>query len=120
LRVGETQAQAMAITKSWEHRAVATLDAPEGLVPEERRRELPWLIGASLIILAGLLMTGFAKTVNFPEQEARLARGELLNLNTVDDPEQLLPFLIVFPNLEERRSAAEKIWTALERSKPLP
>jgi cell division protein FtsW (lipid II flippase)/cell division protein FtsI/penicillin-binding protein 2 len=109
----------MAVTKSWEQRVVITLDPAEAAPPEERRQELPWLIGASVMVLFGLLMAGFAKTQNFPDLGARLGRGELLNLNAIHEPEQLLPFLIVFPP-DQRQSAAEKIWTALERSKPLP
>ena len=68
----------MAVTKSWELRVVTTLDRPTE-PPPERRRELPWLIGASAMVLAGLLMTGFAKMQNFADVEARLERGELLN-----------------------------------------
>ena len=56
----------MAVTKSWELRVVTTLDRPTG-PPPERRRELPWLIGASAMVLAGLLMTGFAKMQNFAD-----------------------------------------------------
>ncbi len=109
----------MAVTKSWELRVVTTLERPAG-APPERRRELPWLIGASLMVSAGLLMTGFAKTQNFPDIEARLERGELLNLNAVRTPEQVLPFLNALPNAEERQAAAEKIVAAISPSKPLP
>ena len=66
----------MAITKSWEQRAVVTLDRAKEPSPEERRRELPWLIGASVMVLFGLLMAAFAKTQNFTDLETRLARGE--------------------------------------------
>src|SRR5437868_3157189 len=109
----------MAVTKSWEQRVVVTLDRAKEPPPEERRRELPWLIGASAIALCGLLMAAFAKTQNFPDLEARLGRGELLDLNAIQSSEQLLPFLAVFPS-EARQAAADKVWDALERSRPLP
>src|ERR1700682_4023888 len=106
----------MAVTKSWEQRVVITLDPAEAPAPEERRQELPWLVGASVMVLAGLLMAGFAKTQNFPDLEARLARGELLNLNTIQEPDQLRAFLSVFPP-EQRQAAAERIWGAIELSR---
>ena len=45
------------------------------------------------MVCAGLAMVLFAKTANFRDSQARLDRGELLNLNTARDPETLLPFL---------------------------
>src|SRR5260370_3231793 len=71
------------------------------------------------MVLAGVLMAGFAKTQNFPELEGRLGRGELLNLNTIQEPDQLLTCLNVFPP-EQRQAAAERIWTAIELSRPIP
>ena len=109
----------MAVTKSWEQRTVVTLDRAKEPPPEERRRELPWLVGASVMVLFGLLMAGFAKTQNFADLEARLERGELLNLNAIQNPEQLLPFLAVF-SADARQAASERIWAELERSRPLP
>src|SRR5260370_33995504 len=71
------------------------------------------------MVLAGVLMAGFAKTQNFPELEGRLGRGELLNLNTIQEPDQLLTFLNVFPP-EQRQAAAERIWTAIQPPRRLP
>ncbi len=109
----------MAVTKSWEQRAAATLEPVKRRTPEERRRELPWLIGASVMVCMGLLMAGFAKTQDFPELQAKLGRGELLNLNQVTEREQLLPFLLA-TNPDERQAEADQIWEVIERSKPLP
>ena len=72
-------------------------------------REFAWLALSSVLVAAGLLMVYSAKTQSFPEQSAALARGELLDLNRVSKPEQLLPFLQVFQDEAERGAAANKI-----------
>src|ERR1051325_7444919 len=97
----------MAVTKSWERETVVALEELES-TPRERRRELPWLLGASALILAGLLLTAFAKTEGFQEACVRLSRRELLNLNALANPDELTPFLITFRNQEERRKADRK------------
>ena len=109
----------MAVTRSWEQRAIVQIGF-EQRVPPERRRELPWLIGASLVVSAGLALVFLAKTANFHEQSARLERKELLNLNAVREPEEMLPFLQVFSDPVERELAAEKILAYLEKHRPLP
>ena len=110
----------MAVTRSWEQRAVLTLAPEKRKTPRERRRELPWLIGASVMVCAGLLMAGFAKTQDFPESQAKLGHGELLNLNQAGGREQLLPFLLGFTNAEAREAEADQLWSVIERSRPLP
>jgi len=62
----------MAVTKSWEHRTAIAIEESEG-APRERRRELPWLIGSSVILCAGLLLTILSKTQDFPDLEASSA-----------------------------------------------
>jgi cell division protein FtsI/penicillin-binding protein 2/cell division protein FtsW (lipid II flippase) len=110
----------MVVTRSWEHTQAVRLGIGETHVPRERRREMFWLLGASLAIAAGLALVVLAKTEDFSEQQAKLDRGELLNLNAVTGEEQLLPFLQVFTNSAERDRAAEKIWTYLQDHRPLP
>ena len=110
----------MAVTRSWEQRAVAALDPPQRRTPPERRRELPWLAGASLLVLAGLLMAAFGKMQEFAQVEDKLSRGELLNLNTAAGPDELSPFLLGFASADERQAAAESVWRRIERSRPLP
>src|SRR5205823_9278745 len=75
---------------------------------------------ASILVAAGLALVLLAKTEDFPDQRARLARGEVLDLNTVTAQEQLLPFLQVFANTEHRAQAADKVWAYLETHQPLP
>lgn len=107
----------MALTKSWEQKAALSIEPP---VPPERRRELRWLAGASLLVAAGLALVYFAKTQDFPALEDRLRQGGLLNLNTVAGPDQLLPYLLVFSDAAERQAVAERVWAYLEASRPLP
>jgi hypothetical protein len=68
----------------------------------------------------GLLMVYSAKTQAFPALSAALARGELLDLNQVSKPEQLLPFLQVFQDEAERRAVAKKVFDYLSTHRPLP
>ena len=109
----------MAVTKSWEQRTIVRIGPWGKSAPIERRRELPWLMGASVMVCAGLAMVLFAKTSDFRESQARLDRGELLNLNTARDPEALLPFLQVFRDPDERALVAERIWGYLGTHQPL-
>ncbi|MBV9771570.1 MAG: FtsW/RodA/SpoVE family cell cycle protein, partial [Bryobacterales bacterium] len=69
-----------------------------------------WLLASSLMVGAGLLLVYSAKTQNFPQISGALARGELLDLNRVTKPEQLLPFLNVFQDEAQREAIANKIF----------
>ena len=92
----------MAVTKSWELSQSVRFGPREIPVPPERRREMIWLLGASLVVAAGLVLVLLAKTEDFAARQARLDRSELLDLNTVTGPEQLLPFLQVYADQAER------------------
>jgi len=107
----------MAVTRSWEQKAALTLAPP---VPPERRRELYWLAGASLVVAAGLALVYFAKTQDFAESQDRLNHGALLNLNAVSGPEQLLPYLLTFSDAGERETVVGRVWDYLQTSRPLP
>ena len=61
-----------------------------------------------------------AKTQRFPELSAALARGELLDLNRVSNPEQLLPFLQVFQDEAERQRVATKLFDYVTTHRLLP
>src|SRR5262245_43411709 len=110
----------MAITKSWELSQSVRFGPRDIPVPRERRREMFWMLGASLVVAAGLALVVLAKTEDFAGQRARLDRGELLDLNTVTGPEQLFPFLQVYSDQAERATVAENIWHYLRSHRPLP
>ena len=75
--------------------------------------------GASVLVSAGLSLVYSAKTQNFPDLSARLDRGELLDLNRVTRPDQLAPFLQIFPGDAERKAVAAKIFDFLAAHRPL-
>ena len=109
----------MAVTKSWEAKVLATKAAAmaSGRVAW---REFAWLGATSLMVGVGLLLVYSAKTREFPALGGALARGELLDLNQVSKPEQLLPFLQVFPDDGQRQMVANKVFDYLETHRPLP
>jgi len=78
------------------------------------------LLGASLVVSCGLLLVFLAKTQDFPETQARLASGELLNVNAVSAPQQLAPALEVFSDPAQRDSVAQRLFDFMERHRPLP
>ncbi len=110
----------MATTKSWE-RNLAT-KAPSWRQPPvtERRREFWWLLGATLLVSAGLLLVFQAKTQDFAEEQAKLDRGEIVNLNAITAPAQLAPALLGFADSRERETAAQDTWLFLKQHQPLP
>jgi cell division protein FtsW (lipid II flippase)/cell division protein FtsI/penicillin-binding protein 2 len=110
----------MAVTKTWEARAAARLAFADVPKPWERRREAWWLAGASLLVACGLALVIAAKTQDFPDLAARLAHSELLNLNTVERPEQLLPVLQAIPDSGERAAIAGRISAYLANHHPVP
>jgi len=111
----------LAVTKSWESKVLAT--GTRGGVAAPRRlawRQFAWLAATSVMVGVGLLVVYSARTREFPEQSGALARGELLDLNQVSKPEQLLPFLLVFPDEAERAAVAGKMFEYLASHRPLP
>jgi cell division protein FtsW (lipid II flippase) len=108
----------VAVTKSWEAKVLA-VGTESGAPRRIGLREFAWLAGASLLVSIGLALVYSAKTHNFAELSARLGRGELLDLNTVTKPDQLLPFLKIFPNDSEREAAANKIFDFLTVHRPV-
>jgi cell division protein FtsW (lipid II flippase) len=111
----------LAVTKSWESKVLATgtrgASAAGGRIAW---REFAWLAATSVLVGVGLLLVYSAKTREFPALAGALARGELLDLNQVTKPEQLLSFLQVFPDDGQRQMAAGKVFDYLETHRPLP
>ncbi|HTU47041.1 MAG TPA: FtsW/RodA/SpoVE family cell cycle protein [Bryobacteraceae bacterium] len=108
----------MAVTKTWEARTAASVRVAEEFKPAERRRETWWLAGASAVVACGLALVLIAKTQDFPDLRSRLDRGELLNLNQVTQPEQLLPVLQVIADASEREAIAERFSSYLQEHRP--
>ena len=68
----------MAVTRSWEQRTMVQVGPWEKTAPAERRHELPWLIGASVMVVMGLILVLVAKTSNFREMSERLGAANSL------------------------------------------
>lgn len=101
----------MAVTNTWEGRAAARFAAAEAFEPRERRRETWWLAGASVLVACGLALVVIAKTQDL--------RGDLLNLNEVTEPGQLLPVLQAIAGSDARQAVAERIWSYLDEHRPV-
>ena len=110
----------MAITKSWEESIAVRLEVNTKIKQTARQQEMYWLIGASVMVIAGLVLVLFAKTQDFAEQQLRIDRHELIDLNGVQSPEQLLPGLTFFSERRERQLAADRLFHYLEANRPLP
>ena len=111
---------ALAVTKSWESNVLFHGRQRRGGGREALAgASLSWLALSSVLVAAGLLMVYSAKTQNFPELSAALARGELLDLNQVSKPEQLLPFLQVFQDEAQREQVANKMFDYLATHRPI-
>jgi hypothetical protein len=110
----------LAVTKSWESKVLATGTRAGAAPGRIGWREYAWLAGASVIVGVGLLLVYSAKTREFPALSEALARGELLDLNQVSKPEQLLPFFEVFADEDEREAVASKVFDYLASHRPLP
>lgn len=78
--------------------------------PVWRLRELIWLIGAGLLVAAGLNLVYRAKTQDFPALQQGLAAKRILNLNGLSTREDLLPLLSTIPDAKQRQEAARRIY----------
>lgn len=98
-----------------------TVTAVPGLRPGPvpRRREALLLSGGLAVVLLGLLLVYLAVTRPLADVPAKLASGEIQNLNALDSSEKLLPLLDFYDSAEERTFVAETIWRRLHES-PAP
>ena len=107
----------MPVTRSWtapgSRPAVVAIESRRG-----ERQEFLWLIAASVFVAAALAMVFGAKTQDFAEVERKLAHGELVNLNTVDGPQDLVPMMQSFP-APQREEIANRTFDFLQRARPL-
>ena len=109
----------MAVTRSWESKVLAVDKASGAVAGRIGWSKLAWLAGASVVVLAGLTFVYSAKTHDLSELSARLNRGELLDLNQVAKPADLLPFLQVYPDVSERELVAKNIFQYLADRRPI-
>ncbi len=110
----------MAVTRSWESNVIAARARRAAAPWRVGSGEFVWLAFASLMVGSGLLLVFSAKTHNFPAVSEALAHGELLDLNRVDNSQQLLPFLQLFQDPEQRELTADKMFAYLSAHQPLP
>jgi cell division protein FtsI/penicillin-binding protein 2/cell division protein FtsW (lipid II flippase) len=102
----------MAVTRSW----TASGTRPSVVAVKHAaatKGNLTWLICASLFVAAGLASVYAAKSFAMADAD------RLVNLNTVQSPDQLLPLLESFPSGEQRRQVAEQTFEYLERVRPV-
>src|SRR6185503_6508575 len=90
-----------------------------------RGKELVGLLLSSVVIILGLWLVLQAKLVRptpFDTVESLITSRQLLNLNTIDRREALLPFLTSFESAYDKQFAAQKIYDflKLEGSTPVP
>jgi cell division protein FtsW (lipid II flippase)/cell division protein FtsI/penicillin-binding protein 2 len=116
------EAQPVAVTKSWESKVLSLggrPGAPGAAVSRIGWREFAWLAAATLFVSIGLLLVYSAKTAHFGELASSLDRGELLDLNHLDQPADLLPFLLVFSDASERAAVAQRTYEFLSARQPV-
>ena len=105
----------MAVTRSWTAAgAKPAVIAVAG--PRPARRGPGWLVAASAMVAIGLAMVYTAKMQRIGHE---LVNVQLVNLNTVTSPEELLPLLESFADRTERAQVAETMFEFLQRHRPL-
>src|SRR5277367_3271107 len=109
----------MAVTKSWEQAAFVKLTADAHTRPGRGLQRI-FLAGASLLVMWGLLLTYWGKTQSFVVLQKKLDHGELLNLNRVETPDQIAPFLQNSRDPVERGMAAGRVFEFLRSTGPIP
>ncbi len=102
----------MPVTRSWTAHGPSPLAVSIRPSPQPRSEWL-WIIGASLLVAAGLASVFAAKSLQMADA------AHLVNLNTVTSASDLLPLLEPFPNREERSLVAGKTFDYLQRIRPI-
>jgi cell division protein FtsW (lipid II flippase)/cell division protein FtsI/penicillin-binding protein 2 len=110
----------MATTKSWERTLSTKASSWRPQPPTERRREFWWLLATTLLVSTGLLLVLRAKTQDFTDEQAKLDKGEIIDLNALTVPAQLAPALRGFSDPREREIVTQKAWVFLTAHQPLP
>jgi cell division protein FtsI/penicillin-binding protein 2/cell division protein FtsW (lipid II flippase) len=110
----------MAVTKSWDSRVAPQIAFGGTVRNTERRREFWWLLGVTLLVGYGLAVVFAAKTQDFPDLQAKLTSGDLLNLDATPTKETLDKALVRIDDSAERAYVAERLQTFLAAHGPLP
>ncbi|MFL6198696.1 MAG: FtsW/RodA/SpoVE family cell cycle protein [Thermoanaerobaculia bacterium] len=90
-----------------------------GLRPAARNREMALLGGGLAVVLLGLLLAYLAVSKPLADVEKGVASGNVLNLNDLRQPEDLLPLLGFVTEPVERTFVARGIWRRTQEG-PLP
>jgi cell division protein FtsW (lipid II flippase) len=77
-----------------------------------RRSEAAWLLAGSLVLLCAFGLVYRAKARTFDAVTAGLANQQLVDLNTLDSLEALLPYLSMVAEPAERQFVARRIYEA--------
>jgi cell division protein FtsI/penicillin-binding protein 2/cell division protein FtsW (lipid II flippase) len=109
----------MPLTKSWTDKVIPVPMEPVRYAVPRRKSEFIWLLLASMLVATGLGLVYQAKTQNHADVGEKLARNELLNLNSVTSSDQLLPFLRFQADDAQRQQLADRIYQTLSRSQPV-
>jgi cell division protein FtsW (lipid II flippase) len=83
---------------------------PGDPAPKARNTEALLLAAAAVVVLLGLTLAYLAMVKPLAEDEARIASGQIVNLNDLRGADQLLPTLDVFDSSAERSFVAQQIW----------
>jgi cell division protein FtsW (lipid II flippase) len=88
-----------------------------GLPGEGRRGTEALLLALSGgVVVFAMVLTWLTVSRPLADLEARLARGEIVNLNTASSSDQLLPLLYFLPSSQERAFVADRIRQRLAES----
>lgn len=99
----------MAVTRSWTAKPFVVSVAKSA----PRKSELVWLAAASLFVAAALGMVYSAKLHGFT------STTQLVNLNTVESPDELAPLFALYPDRTQREDLARETFEFLLRARPL-
>src|SRR5258708_5681246 len=104
-----------AVQRRIEERAVSERRMQAG----GRGQELVWLLIASAIVAFGLSLAYLAKSAAFTDLQSKIDAGQIVNINAMTRPIELLPFLGDIPSGSERLFTANQIVSAT-RAQKLP
>jgi cell division protein FtsI/penicillin-binding protein 2/cell division protein FtsW (lipid II flippase) len=77
------------------------------------------LAAVSTIVLTGVLLFLQARSPDFLQIRQGLDSGQMVNLNAISSPSQLLPYLGAYHNDRVRAAAAQAIWNHVEQHRPV-